>query len=154
MPGLIRDTVTVMSGFTRCAFGRLEHQHSVLDVVEDRHGVNVDRHFRTIARVRGRARDRVSNLVAFGQLAEVRVIEIEKAGRHIGHEHLRVVRVVGGLGPRQGARRVVLQIGVEIVVEVPSVEPPAPVPVGSPNWSMKLSITRCTVIGVVLLAAL
>ena len=62
--------------------------------------------------------DRLPHVLAPGQDPEDRVVEVEGAGGNLGDEELAVVGVVKGLGHRQQAAAVVLQVDVELVIKV------------------------------------
>ena len=96
---------------------RLQHHYRVLLIGEDV--------YRGHDNIRDRSRpanccltDSFAYVIPFDQLAEDTVIKIKVPSRRLGDEELRVVRVVSALGERQNARPVVLQIGMELIIEV------------------------------------
>ena len=73
---------------------------------------------RTVTTVGRHVTDRGTDILALGQHAEDRVVEIEVPDGSLGDEELAVIGVVGCLGHSYQAGSVVLQVDVVLVVEV------------------------------------
>ena len=62
--------------------------------------------------------DRIDHVLAFGHLAENRMLAVEPWGFDMGDEELRSIGVRAGVGHRENARTIVLQVGMKFVLKL------------------------------------